>query len=45
MEHNMGHSAFANSPFMVSSFRKAKGELLGPDNEAFNTKLAKLRIR
>ena len=41
----MGHSAFANSPFMVSSFRKAKGELLGPDNEAFNTKLAKLRIR
>jgi len=41
----MGDSAFANSPFIVSSFRKAKGELLEPDNEAFNTKLAKLRIR
>jgi len=45
IEHDMGDSAFANSPHMVSSFRKAKGELLEPDNEAFNTKLAKLRIR
>jgi len=45
MEYNMGDSAFANSPFMVSSFRKAKGGLLELDNEAFNTKLAKLRIR
>jgi len=44
MECNMGDSAFANSPYMVSSFRKAKGELLEPDNESLNTKLAKLRI-
>jgi len=44
MEYNMGDSAFANRPFMVSSFRKAKGQWLEPDHEAFNTKLAKLRI-
>ena len=45
MEHNVGDSAFSNSPFMVSSYRKAKGELLEADHEKFNTKLAKLRIR
>ena len=45
MEYNMGDSAFSNSPFMVSSYRKAKGELLEEDHEKFNTKLAKLRIR
>jgi len=45
MEYNMGDSAFSNSPFMVSSYRKAKGELLEADHEKFNTKLAKLRIR
>jgi len=42
MEYNMGDSAFSNSPFMVSSYRKAKGEA---DHEKFNSKLAKLRIR
>jgi len=41
----MGNSAFANNPFMVSLFRKAKGQLLEPDHKAFNTKLAKLWIR
>ena len=45
MEYNMGDSAFSNSPFMVSSYRKAKGELLEADHKKFNTKLAKLRIR
>jgi len=45
MEFNMGNSAFANNPFMVSLFRKAKGQLLEPDHKAFNAKLAKLRIR
>jgi len=41
----MGDSAFSNSPFMVSSYRKAKGESLEADHEKFNSKLAKLRIR
>ena len=45
MEHNIGDSAFQNSPFMVSSFRKAKGELLESNHESFSTKLAIVRIR
>jgi len=45
MEYNIGDSAFSNSPFMVLSYRKAKGELLEADHEKFNSKLAKLRIR
>jgi len=45
MEHNIGDSAFENSPFMVSWFRKGKGEMLIECHEKFNTKLAKVRIR
>jgi len=45
MEHNIGDSAFENSPYMVSSFRKGKGETLVEDHEKFNTKLAIVRIR
>ena len=45
MEYNIGDSAFENSPFMVSSFRKGKGKTLVEDHEKFNTKLATVRIR
>jgi len=45
MEYNIGDSAFEKSPYMVSSFRKGKGETLVEDHEKFNTKLAIVRIR
>jgi len=45
MECNIGDSAFENSPFMVSSFGKGKGETLVEEHEKFNTKLAIVRIR
>jgi len=45
MEHNMGDRDFSNSPLMVSSYRKVKGELLEAGHETFNSKLAKLWIR
>lgn len=43
-EYCIGDSAFENTPFMVSAFKKPKGESMPLSHEKFNEKLAKLRI-
>lgn len=43
-EYILGDSAFSNSSIMVSSYKKPLGATLPPDHEAFNNKLAKIRI-
>jgi DDE superfamily endonuclease len=43
-EYCIGDSAFENSWFMVSAFKKPKGEPIPPEHEKFNEKLARLRI-
>jgi len=44
-EFNLGDSAFANSPFMVSSFKKQTGEEIPEEHERFNKLLSKVRMR
>jgi len=44
-EFNLGDSAFANSPFMVSSFKKQSGEEIPEEHERFNKLLSKVRMR
>lgn len=43
-EYVIGDSAFTNTNHMVSAFKKPKGESIPKSHEAFNEKLAKLRI-
>jgi len=45
MQHIIGDSAFANSPFMVSAFKKGANEDMSFECEQFNHKLSTLRIR
>ena len=45
MEFNIGDSAFSNSPFMVSSFKKQQGEEIPEEHDRFNKLLSKVRIR
>ena len=45
MQHIIGDSAFANSPFMVSAFKKGANEDMSYEHEQFNHKLSTLRIR
>jgi len=44
-EFNLGDSAFSNSPFMVSSFKKQTGEEIPEEHERFNKLLSKVRMR
>jgi hypothetical protein len=44
MEYVIGDSAFENSPFMVSAFKKPTGAEIPRNHELFNEKLARLRI-
>jgi len=44
-EFNLGDSAFSNSPFMVSSFKKQSGEEIPEEHERFNKLLSKVRMR
>ena len=44
MQYIIGDSAFENQPFMVSAFKKPKGEPIPRKHEQFNEHLAKLRI-
>jgi len=44
-EFNLGDSAFSNSPFMVSSFKKQSGEEIPAEHERFNKLLSKVRMR
>ena len=43
-EYLIGDSAFENSSFMVSAFKKPKGEVIPKQHEKFNEKLAQLRV-
>ena len=43
-EYCLGDSAFENSWFMVSAFKKPKGIIIPAAHEKFNTKMARLRI-
>ncbi len=43
-EYIIGDSAYGPQNFMVSVFKKPVGAPMPPDNEAFNTQLAKLRV-
>jgi DDE superfamily endonuclease len=43
-EYCIGDSAFENSWYMVSAFKKPKGEAIPKQHEKFNEKLARLRI-
>jgi DDE superfamily endonuclease len=43
-EYCIGDSAFENSPYMVSAFKKPKGQSIPKEHERFNEKLARLRI-
>jgi DDE superfamily endonuclease len=43
-EYCIGDSAFENSRFMVSAFKKPRGEPIPKAHEKFNEKLARLRI-
>ena len=45
MEFNIGDSAFSNSPFMVSSFKKQSGEEIPEEHDRFNKLLSKVRMR
>jgi hypothetical protein len=44
MEYIIGDSAYGPQNFIVSTFKKPVGAPMQPDNEAFNTKLAKPRV-
>ena len=44
IEYIIGDSAYGPQNFMVSTFKKPVGAPMHPDNEAFNTKLAKPRV-
>jgi len=44
-EFNLGDSAFSNSAFMVSSFKKQSGEEIPEEHERFNKLLSKVRMR
>ena len=44
-EFNLGDSAFSNSPYMVSSFKKPFGEEIPEEHERFNKLLSKVRMR
>jgi DDE superfamily endonuclease len=44
MQYIIGDSAFENSWFMVSAFKKPRDETIPKNQESFNEKLAKLRI-
>ncbi len=43
-EYIIGDSAYGPQNFMISTFKKPVGAPLHPDNEVFNTKLAKPRV-
>jgi hypothetical protein len=43
-EYIIGDSAYGPQNFMVSTFKKPVGAPMPPDNEVFNTKLAKPRV-
>jgi len=45
MQHIIGDSAFANSPFMVLAFKKGSNQDMSYEHEQFNHKLSTLRIR
>ena len=44
-EFNLGDSAFSNSPFMVSSYKKQSGEEIPEEHERFNHLLSTVRMR
>jgi hypothetical protein len=44
MQYSVGDSAFENSWFMVSAFKKPKRHPIPISHEKFNEKLAKMRI-
>jgi len=42
---NIGDSAFSNSPFMVSSYKKQTGEEIPDEHDRFNKLFSKVRMR